>query len=88
MVTPNPGSFEQVVWPNPIRGISIDAAVFKLVRTSPTSFAEATKAAIAEAAKTVHHMNWFGVVRESGRIADEKVKEFQVTLKIGFKIER
>jgi len=62
--------------------------VVELVGTSPTSFAEATKAAIAEASKTVHHMNWFEVVRESGRIADGKVSEFQVMLKIGFKIER
>jgi flavin-binding protein dodecin len=60
----------------------------ELVGTSPTSFAEATKAAVAEASTTVHHMNWFDVVRESGRIADGKVVEFQVTLKIGFKIER
>jgi len=60
----------------------------ELVGTSPTSFAEATKSAIAEASKTIHHMNWFEVVRESGRIADGKVAEFQVILKIGFKIER
>jgi len=60
----------------------------ELVGTSPTSFAEATKAAVAEAAKTVHHMDWFEVVRESGRIVNGKVEEFQVTLKIGFKIER
>ena len=32
-------------------------------------------------------MNWFEVVRESGRNVDGKVKEFQVILKIGFKIE-
>ena len=62
--------------------------VVELVGTSPTSFAEATKAAIAEASKTVRHMDWFEVVRESGRIADGKVEEFQVMLKIGFKIER
>ena len=60
----------------------------ELVGTSPTSFAEATKAAVAEAAKIVHHMDWFEVVRESGRIVNGKVEEFQVTLKIGFKIER
>jgi hypothetical protein len=60
----------------------------ELVGTSPTSFAEATKAAIAEATKTIHHMNWFDVVRQSGRIVNGKAAEFQVTLKIGFKIER
>ena len=62
--------------------------LMELVGTSPTSYAEATKAAIAEASKTVRHMDWFEVVRESGRIADGQVAEFQVTLKVGFKIER
>jgi flavin-binding protein dodecin len=33
-------------------------------------------------------MNWFEVVREGGRIVDGKLEEFQVMLKIGFKIER
>jgi flavin-binding protein dodecin len=62
--------------------------VVELIGTSPTSFAEATKAAITEASKTVRHMNWFEVVRESGRIVNGKVEEFQVMLKVGFKIER
>jgi len=60
----------------------------ELVRTSPKSFAEATRAAIEEAAKTIHHMDWFEVVEQRGSIADGKVKEFQVTLKVGFKVER
>jgi len=62
--------------------------VVELVGTSPTSFAEATKAAITEASKTLRHMDWFEVVQERGRIADGKVQEFQVALKVGFKIER
>ena len=62
--------------------------VVELVGTSPTSFAEATKAAIAEASRTVRHMDWFEVVQERGRIVDGKVQEFQVALKVGFKIER
>jgi len=62
--------------------------ITELVGTSPTSFAEAVKAAVAEAAKTVRHMEWFEVVEERGRIADGKVQEFQVILKVGFKIER
>ncbi|HUX16596.1 MAG TPA: dodecin [Phycisphaerae bacterium] len=60
----------------------------ELVGTSPVSFAEATRAAVNEAAKTIRHMNWFEVAGESGRIKDGKVEEFQVRLKIGFKIER
>jgi hypothetical protein len=62
--------------------------MIELVGTSPVSFAEATKAAVADAAKTIHHMDWFQVVEERGRIADGKVAEFQVTIKIGFKIDR
>ena len=60
----------------------------EIVGTSPTSFAEATRAAIADASKTIRHMDWFEVVEQRGRIADGKVQEFQVTLKVGFKIER
>jgi dodecin len=59
----------------------------ELVGTSPVSFAEAVKAAVADASATVRHMDWFEVVQERGRIVDGHVQEFQVTLKVGFKIE-
>ncbi len=62
--------------------------LIELVGTSPVSFAEATKSAIAEASKTVRHMDWFEVVNERGSIVDGKVAEFQVMVKVGFKIER
>ncbi|MBZ5496155.1 MAG: dodecin family protein [Acidobacteriia bacterium] len=60
----------------------------EVVGTSPVSFAEAVKAGVAEAAKTVRHMDWFEVVEMRGHIKDGKVDEFQVTLKVGFKLER
>jgi flavin-binding protein dodecin len=62
--------------------------VIELVGTSPVSFAEAVKAAVVEASKTVRNMGWFEVVEERGRIADGAVVEFQVTIKVGFKLER
>jgi hypothetical protein len=65
-------------------------AVYKkieIVGTSKTSFAEAVKVAVAEAGKSVRHMNWFEVVEQRGAIKDGKVLEFQVTVRIGFKIE-
>ena len=62
--------------------------ILELVGTSPVSFAEATKAAIAEAGQTMRHMDWFEVVRESGRIVNGQLAEFQVTIKVGFKLER
>lgn len=60
----------------------------ELVGTSPVSFAEAVKAAVDEAGKTIRHMDWFEVVEERGRIHDGKVAEFQVTIRVGFKLER
>jgi dodecin len=59
-----------------------------LVGTSPVSFAEATRAAVEEASKTLTHLNWFQVVEQRGAIKDGKVAEFQVTVRIGFKVER
>ena len=61
--------------------------ITEIVGTSPVSFAEAVKAGVAEAAKTVRRMDWFEVIEERGRIAEGKVQEFQVTLKIGFTLD-
>jgi len=60
----------------------------EVVGTSPVSFSEAVKMAVAEAGKTIHHMDWFEVVEERGRIQDGKVAEFQATIRIGFKLDR
>ena len=60
----------------------------EVIGESPESFAEATRNAIAEAGKTVKHMQWFEVVSLRGTIQDGKVDRFQVSVKIGFKIER
>jgi hypothetical protein len=62
--------------------------ITELVGTSETSFAEAVRAAVAEAAKTVRNMSWFEVVEERGSIKEGRVTEFQVTIKIGFKLDR
>jgi len=62
--------------------------VIELVGTSPVSFAEAVRAAVAEASKTVRNMGWFEVADQRGRIEDGKVAEFQVTIKVGFKLDR
>jgi len=60
----------------------------EVVGTSEVSISEAVKMAVAEAGKTIHHMAWFEVVEERGRIQDGKVAEFQVTIRIGFKLDR
>jgi flavin-binding protein dodecin len=60
----------------------------EIVGTSPVSFSEAVKAAVAEASQSVRGMDWFEVVEQRGSIKKDKVAEYQVVLKVGFKIER
>ena len=60
----------------------------KIVGTSPAGISEAIKAAVAEAAKTVRQMSWFEVVEQRGRIEGGEVTEYQVTIQVGFKIDR
>lgn len=59
----------------------------EIVGTSKVGFSEAVQAAIAEASQTVRHMDWFEVTDQRGMIRDNKVAEYQVVLKVGFKIE-
>lgn len=64
-------------------------ATFKMIEvvgTSPESYAVATRNAVAEAAKTIKEMHWFEVTNLRGGIRDGKVAEYQVTVKIGFKL--
>jgi len=59
----------------------------EIVGTSAKSFSDATNNAIAKAARTVRNMGWFEVAEMRGAIKDGKVSQFQVTLKIGFKLD-
>jgi len=60
----------------------------EIVGTSTVSFADAVKAAVNDASKTVRNMDWFEMVEMRGRIKNGQVAEFQVTIRIGFKLER
>jgi dodecin len=54
---------------------------------SDNSYAEATKTAVAKASETLRNLDWFEVVNQRGVIRDGKVAEFQVVLKVGFRLE-
>ncbi|WP_416466124.1 dodecin [Pseudomonas sp. LFS044] len=58
----------------------------ELVGSSATSIEEAINNALAEAAKSIKHLEWFEVVDTRGHIEGNKVAHFQVTLKVGFRI--
>jgi flavin-binding protein dodecin len=61
--------------------------ITEIVGTSPTSFADAVKEGVKRASKNLRNLNWFQVVEERGLIKDGQVAEFQVTIKVGFKLE-
>lgn len=59
----------------------------ELTGSSDKSSDEAIRNAIARAAKTMHNLDWFEVVETRGHIQDGKVAHWQVTLKIGFRLD-
>ena len=61
--------------------------LIELVGSSANSTDEAIRNAIAKASKTIKHMDWFEVTETRGHIHDDAVAHFQVTLKVGFRIE-
>ncbi len=54
---------------------------------SETSFGEATQNAVAKACQSLRHVDWFEVTEMRGLVEKDKVKEFQVTVKLGFRLE-
>ena len=61
--------------------------IIELCGVSEKSYAEATKNAIAKASETLRGLDWFEVVNQRGFIKDGKVAEFQVVLKVGFRLD-
>ena len=59
----------------------------ELVGSSTTSTDDAIRNAVETAAKTLRHIDWFEVMETRGHVADGKVAHFQVTLKLGFRLE-
>ena len=61
--------------------------IIELTGTSSDSIEDAVALAIEQANKTLKHLRWFQVVETRGNIDEGKVKEWQVTIKIGFSVE-
>ncbi len=59
----------------------------EITGSSTESSDHAVRTAIERAAKTIKHMDWFEVVETRGQIEDGKLAFWQVTLKIGFRLE-
>jgi flavin-binding protein dodecin len=64
--------------------------VFKkveLVGGSSASIEKAIEAAISKASATLHNLSWFEVAEIRGAIKDGKPIEWQVTVRVGFKLD-
>ena len=59
----------------------------EITGTSPTDVADAIRTAITKAAETVRNIDWFEVVTIRGAVADGAAATFQVTVKIGFRLD-
>ncbi len=60
----------------------------ELVGSSPTGIEDAIRNAIETAGESVRQMRWFEVLETRGHIEDGKIAHYQVTIKVGFTIER
>ena len=61
--------------------------VIEVVGSSKTSSDEAIRNGIARASETLKNLDWFQVVETRGHLIDGKVGHFQVTMKVGFRLE-
>jgi flavin-binding protein dodecin len=59
----------------------------ELTGSSAESSDQAIQNAIAKASTSVKHMHWFQVIDTRGYVEGDGVKYWQVTIKIGFRIE-
>ena len=61
--------------------------VTEIVGSSSESVQQAIENGIARAAKTLRHLDWFETTEIRGHLADGRIQHFQVTMKVGFRID-
>jgi dodecin len=62
--------------------------ILELVGTSKQSWSDAAREAVNEAAKTVRGIETVEVVQSKAVVQNNKLTEYQVQVRIGFRIER
>ncbi len=61
--------------------------VREMVGTSPRSWSDAARQAVATAARTVRNIRMVEVVKSTALVEDGQIKEYRVELKIHFEYE-
>lgn len=61
--------------------------VTEIVGTSPEGIDQAVRNGIIRAGETLRHLDWFEVIDVRGQVRDGAVEYFQVSMKLGFRLE-
>jgi dodecin len=61
--------------------------VIEIVGTSPDGVDAAIQSGLDRAASTMRGLDWFEVQSVRGHLADGAVAHFQVTMKVGFRLD-
>ena len=61
--------------------------VTEIVGTSSDGVDAAIRSALARANRTLHGLDWFEITQIRGSIENGEVKQFQVGLKVGFRLD-
>jgi flavin-binding protein dodecin len=61
--------------------------VTEVVGSSTTSVDDAIRKAIERSARTLRNLDWFETTEIRGRLENGEIAYFQVTLKVGFRLE-
>ncbi len=61
--------------------------ITEVVGSSPESVAHAISNGVSRVARTVRNVEWFEATEIRGHVTDGEVDAFQVTLKVGFRLE-
>lgn len=59
----------------------------ELTGSSTESSDDAIRCAIARASKTLRNLHWFEVTEMRGLIEDDRITRWQVTIKVGLRID-
>ncbi|WP_322966355.1 dodecin [Sphingomonas fuzhouensis] len=61
--------------------------IVEIVGSSEIGVDDAIRTAVSLASRSLRNLDWFEVVETRGHIVDGQVDHFQVTLKVGFRLE-
>ncbi len=61
--------------------------VTEIVGTSPDSVQQAIRNGVSRASKTLRNLDWFEATEIRGHIENGEIEHFQVTMKVGFRLE-